>query len=284
MTTSEQPLDPELENGAVMAELFGAIGFQITDEHSYNSLVEYVDGNGARTRAQRGEASLHGRCWKIGDGLEVWSVLYERGAEFYYADCRPAFRSRYVRAILPWELIEYDEDGEAIVQGCIQGGPEVIFELQNLTEINQNVFRESHLHIALAGLAYTAYIMPNSGSGHGAKPSSRFELAEKLEELADDACENDYLITGSVLAWRDLHNPVTDSRLVWAYVDAGDIRLEILINRNALRGEIKIGASISANIWLQGHVLVDADIFARYEGVDREYETADFWNKLRRGN
>jgi hypothetical protein len=282
MTTSKQPIDPELENGAVMAELFGAIGFQITDEHSYNSLVEFVDGNGARTRAQRGEASLHGRCWKIGDGLEVWSVLYERGSEFYYADCRPAFRSRYVRAILPWELIEYDEDGEAIVQGLIQGGPEVIFELQNLTEIHQNVFRESHLHIALAGLAYTAYIMPNSS--HTAKPSYRFELAEKLEELAEDACENDYLITGNVLAWRDLRNPVTDSRLVWAYVDAGSIRLEILISRDVLRGEIKIGAGLSANIWLQGHILVDADLFARYEGVDREYETADFWNKLRRSN
>lgn len=281
MTSSEQPIDPELENSAVMAELFRTIGFQIADERSYNWLVEYVDNNGARTRAQRGDATLHGRCWKISEGLEVWSILYEQGAQFYYADCRPAFRSRYVRAILPWELIEYDEDGEAIVRGLIQEGPEVVFELQNLTEINQNVFRQSHLHVALAGLAYAASIITSDAS---AKPANRFELAESLEEYAEEACENDYLISGTVLAWRDIENPVTDNNLVWAYVDAGKIRLEVLINRAALRGEIKIGAMISASIWLQGHVLVDADISARYEGVDREYEPSEFWNKLRRSN
>jgi len=284
MTTSEYPIDPETENSAVMAELFAAIGFQITDERSYNWLVEYVDNNGARTRAQRGEATLHGRCWKLSDGLEVWSILYERGTEFYYADCRPAFRSRYVRAILPWELIEYDEDGEAIVRGSIEEGPEVVFELQNLTEINQNVFRQTHLHVALAGLAYAASVAPYDDSVLAAKHLRRFEPSESLEECADDACENDYLISGSVLAWRDIENPMTDSPLVWVYIDAGKIRLEVLINRRALRGEIKIGAMISASIWLQGHVLVDADISARYEGVDRDYEPGDFWNKLRRGN
>jgi uncharacterized protein DUF3881 len=284
MSTTEQPIDPELENNAVMAELFGAIGFQVTDERSYNSLVEYVDSNGARTRAQRGEAALHGRCWKIGDGLEVWSILYERGAEFYYADCRPAFRSRYVRSILPWELIEYDEDGEAIVRGSIEEGPEVVFELQNLTEINQSVFRQTHLHVALAGLAYTAQVSSDEDAIPAINYPRRFELAEKFEEHAEEACENDYLISGKVLAWRDFENAVTDDRLVWAYIDAGKIRLEILINRRALRGEMKIGAGISASIWLQGHVLVDADISARYEGVDREYEPADFWNKLRRSN
>ncbi|HKP88326.1 MAG TPA: DUF3881 family protein, partial [Blastocatellia bacterium] len=284
MTTSEQPINPETESVAVMAELFGAIGFQITDERSYNWLIEYVDNNGARTRAQRGEATLHGRCWKISDGLEVWSVLYERDAQFYYADCRPAFRSRYVRSIFPWELIEYDEDGEAIVRGSIEEGPEVVFELQNLTEINTNVFRQTHLHVALAGLAYTASIAPDADSVAASKHPYRFELAESLAESADDACENDYLISGSVLAWRDLENSMTDTRLVWAYVDAGKVRLEVLVNRDALRGEIKIGAMMTASIWLQGHVLVDADISARYEGVDREYEPGDFWNKLRRSN
>jgi len=46
----------------------------------------------------------------------------------YYADCRPAFRSRYVRTVLPWELVEYDEDGEAIVRGGVPGAPELTEE------------------------------------------------------------------------------------------------------------------------------------------------------------
>ena len=281
---SEPPLETESANGAVMAELFEAVGFEIVDENSYNSLVEFVDSHGQRTRAQRGKATLHGRCWKLGDGLEVWSIVYECAPELYYADCRPAFRSRYVRTILPWELIEYDEDGEAIVRGCIQGGPDVIFELQNLTALNQSLFREGHLHVALAGLAYSAHMNMAEDSNRGAGYTDRFVPAEQVTELADDACENDYVLNGHVLAWRDIKNSVTGNDLVWVYVDAVTIRLEILVNRRALRGELKIGAAITANVWLQGHVLEQADISARYEGVDHEYEPSDFWTQLRRDN
>ena len=56
---SGQPPDPDSANGAVMAELFEAVGFAITDENSYNSLVEFVDAHGQRTRTQRGNATLH---------------------------------------------------------------------------------------------------------------------------------------------------------------------------------------------------------------------------------
>jgi Domain of unknown function, E. rectale Gene description (DUF3881) len=281
----DDPLEQDAVDGAVMAELFEAIGFEVADEHSYNLLVEYVETNGLRTRTQRGEASLHGRCWKIGDGLEVWSIVYERGSELYYADCRPAFRSRYVRTVLPWELVEYDEDGEAIVRGRLPGAPEVVFELQNLTELDEAVFRESHLYVGLAGIAYAARVQASTEPKQVSDPPVyRFELAERLEGFADKACENDYVVSGRVLSWRDVKNSVTAAELVWIYVDAASIRIEVLANRRALKGELKIGAEITANIWLQGHVLEERDISARYEGVDREYEQADFWAGLRRGN
>lgn len=281
----EEEFEPEAFDGAVMAELFEAIGFEVADEHSYNLLVEYVETNGQRTVTQRGDAALHGRCWKLGDGLEVWSILYEQGADLYYADCRPAFRSRYVRTIVPWELIEYDEDGEAIVRGGEQGSSEIVFELQNLTELDEAVFRESYLHVALAGIAYAARVQPAAESRQTPElPMYRFELAERLEGFADKACENDYVISGRVISWRDVRNPVTAADLVWIHIDASTIRIEVLANRRALRGELTIGAEITANIWLQGHVLEDDDLSARYEGVDHDYEQADFWAGLRRGN
>ncbi len=279
----EQIPDREAQSGAMMAELFEAVGFEITDEDSYNLLVEDVEFNGQRSRVERGDAALDGRCWKLSDGLEVWSVLYEHGAEVYYADCRPAFRSRYVRVVGPWELTEYQEDGEVVVRGTLRGGQEITFELQNMTELNQNVFRESHLHVALAGIAYNARLH-QPGSKRGAEAASRFELAERVAEFAEQACENDYIVSGRVLAWRDLQNPATAAALVWIYVDAGKLKVEILASRDALAGQLKIGAALTANIWLQGHVLEEADIAARYEGVDRSYDTGDFWTGLRREN
>jgi hypothetical protein len=87
-----------------------------------------------------------------------------------------------------------------------------------------------------------------------------------------------------VLAWRGLRNPATGAELFWVHVDAGTIRLEVIVNGDVLRGQLKIGAAFSANIWLQGHVLVEADLEARYEGVDPDYLTGDFWGRLRRAN
>jgi len=281
---NDQATQAEGEESSLMTELFASVGVQVTDEPSYNSLIEYVDAAGVRSRSARGRATLHGRCWKLGDGLEVWAVLFEQGEESYFADCRPAFRSRYPRALAPWELIEYDEDGEAIIEGALYGGPEVIFELQNLTEIPALEWRAAHLHVAIAGLAYNAYVTPRPHTQSAKDKSTRFVNATKIEGLAEQACENDYLINGRVLAWRALRNPATGAELYWVHVDAGTIRLEVIVNGQALRGQLKIGAEFAANIWLQGHVLVDADLEARYEGVDPDYLTGDFWGRLRRSN
>ena len=270
---------------AVMAELFEAIGFEVLDEDAYNLLAEYAETSGERSQIHRGDATLHGRCWRLGEGLEVWSIVYDGAAQLYYADCRPAFRSRYVRTVYPWELIEYDEDGEAIVRGRIRDGVEVIFELQNLTELNHAAFRETQLQVAVAGLAYNAEVEPLSAPLRPAPtPAPQFELADSSAKLARDACENDYVIRGTVLTWREMQNPVTGGDVVWIYIDAAQIRLEVLVSRQALLGELAIGAGITARVWLQGHVLDGREITSRYEGVDLESEPGDFWSRLRRSN
>jgi hypothetical protein len=274
-------VDPENDAGAAaMAELFHSIGFEIADEHSYNRLVEYVEASGLRSQVERGEALIHGRCLKLGDGVEVWSVLFERGAEFYYADCRPAFRSRYVHTIAPWELLEFDEDGEAIVRGTLGAGLEVVFELQNLTETSQKLFREPQLKVGLGAIAYWIEERAEKGS----QTASRFDLAERLPDYAANACESDYLITGRVLAMRDLRNPVTGAPLVWMFVDAGVIRVEVIASSLVIAGRVNIGSNIAAGVWLQGHVLAEAEVSARFEGVDPDHRTGDFWATLRRGN
>jgi hypothetical protein len=264
---------------AAMAELFRAIGFEVGDEAAYNRLVEYVENNGLRSQIGRGEALLHGRCLKLGDGLEVWSVLFERGSDFYYADCRPGFRSRYVLSLSPWELIEYDEDGEALVRGALDDGFELVFELQNLTETTNRIFRDSRLRVALGGLAYWAECRP---SAQGFQKG--IEAAERISDYAQIACESDYVINGSVAAVRQISNPLTGATLCWMLVDTGIVRLGVLANQSTIRGSVSIGSTLTAGIWLQGHILADDEVRARYEGVDPDHEAGDSWIRLRRGN
>ena len=102
-----------------MPEPFDAIGFQIKDDASYKALAEQAHQLGALSKAHRPQGTLHGCCWSLGSGLEVWTVLYESSKGTFYADCRPAFRGKRQVGFYPWEILEYEEDGEAIVRGAV---------------------------------------------------------------------------------------------------------------------------------------------------------------------
>lgn len=258
---------------------FETIGLEVPNEKDFNTLAESAGNHGEPTQLSRRGAVLHGRCWKLGEGLEVWTVLYESGTgEIFYADCRPGFRARYAQCISPWALTEYDEEGEAVVHGyCDRTDTEVLFELQNLTEVGPAGFRAPQLHVGLCGLAYRARICTR-------ETRPRWESLEK-HAPSRAAHENDWSLCGRVIAFKPLRNPLSGSELYWVYLDLGRLKLEVLVNHRALRGgRLKVGATLAAEVWLQGHVLDELTLRARYEGVDRAYQMIDFWAGLKRKN
>src|ERR1700752_1286645 len=101
---------------------FDAIGLEVPNETAFNSLAENAGKRGEASLLPRKGGILHGRCWPLGEGLEVWTVLYEsKTGEVFYANCRPGFRARYAQRIGPWALTEYDEEGEAVIHGYCDG-------------------------------------------------------------------------------------------------------------------------------------------------------------------
>jgi len=260
-----------------MSGVFDAIGLSIATEEEYDRLVEYVSANGERTSIFRRGAYVHGRCLKLDSGLEIWATLYQSGSEIFCTDCRPAFRSQHISIIEPWELTEYDNQGGAVVSGLIKGTEvEAIFELQNLTEVGLSAFQNPSLNVSLAGLAYSARC-----SLRHYRP--RFVLTE-LVSKSYPACENDYTLRGKALGWRTIRNKLTGNELISVYVDAVVVKLEVLVNKRDLKGELKMGATFSANIWLQGYVMDERAVEVYYEGVDRDATVGDFWAHLRREN
>jgi hypothetical protein len=263
-----------------MDETFEAIGLELPSEKEYNHLAERAGDQGEPTQLMRRGAVLHGRCWKLGEGLEVWTVLYESGTgEIFYADCRPGFRARYAQRVSPWALTEYDEDGEAVIHGYCDGTEtEVLFELQNLTEVGPEGFRAQELHVGLCGLAYRARVTTGRGERTRWQP---------LEEAAPAraAHENDWALSGRVINFKPLRNPLSGSELYWVYLDLEQLKLEVLVNRRSLRGdELSNGAMLHAEVWLQGHVLDNRALISRYEGADRSVGPAAHWSHLRRRN
>ena len=77
---------------------------------------------------------------------------------------------------------------------------------------------------------------------------------------------------------------MSGGELYWVYLDLERLKLEVLVNRRTLRGELQLGAMLSAEVWLQGHVLDRRALLSRYEGADTSYTKADLWSHLRRRN
>ncbi|HYL99097.1 MAG TPA: hypothetical protein VEZ90_09100 [Blastocatellia bacterium] len=274
-----EPVAPEpVAEDTLTEKIFDAIGLAAADDSAYDRLIERADACGESSLVFRDNITVYGKCWHLGGGLEVWTVLYDGPSERYYADCRPAFRSRYVHILSPWELIEYCEDGEAIVRGRVKGGAEVVLELQNFTELSSRVLREPALRLGIAGLAWNVRV--ESGQYPLASPSS-FVPASRG---SDQAGENEYLVRGRVLASREIINPVNNNRVNWIFVDCGSLRIELVASSGSIGAGLKVGALISADVWLQGHVLAEHEIAARYEGVDGDYHKGDFRGLLRRAN
>ncbi len=258
---------------------FDAIGIEIKNEIAFNNLAEDVGKRGEISRLTRKGGVLHGRCLKLGEGLEVWTVLYESGTgEVFYADCRPGFRARYAQTIAPWALTEFDEEGEAVIHGFIKDSrAEVLFALQNLTEIGMHIFQRNSLRVGLCGLAYRVEILKKAEQPFW---KSYDEIA--LNVIAN---ENDWSLCGKIIAFNVLRNPFSGSDLYWLYLDLGELKLEILVNRRALQiKDLQIGAYIKAEVWLQGHILNETTLLSAYEGIDWSYRTVDFWKKFKRSN
>ena len=165
-----------------------------------------------------------------------------------------------------------------MVHGYREGADcEVLFELQNLTEVGPGGFGAEELHVGLCGLAYRARV-------RSAPAKTRWMPLEKAAP-ARAAHENDWSLTGRVIAFKPLRNPLSGSDLYWIHLDLERMNLEILVNRRALRGDaLAPGVMLDAEIWLQGHVLDELALSSRYEGVDISCSTANFWTQLKRRN
>jgi len=88
-------LNFEIPNSVIMDATFETIGLEVPSEKAINFLAERAENQGEPTQLLRRGAVLHGRCWKLGEGLEVWTVLYEsETGDVFYANCRPGFRAR----------------------------------------------------------------------------------------------------------------------------------------------------------------------------------------------
>lgn len=258
---------------------FDAIGIEITNETAFQNLAEDARTRGEVSRLPRKKGVLHGRCLKFGEGLEVWTMLYESvSGEVVYADCRPAFRARYAQKISPFIPTEFDEEGEVLIHGFIEDTEtEVLFELQNLTEFGAQIFERKSLRIGLCGLAHKARVSTTNEKKYW---KSFDEIVKNIH-----ASENSWSLCGEVVAFNALRNGFSGSDLYWLYLDVGELKIEVLVNQRALKGgKLQIGAFVKAEIWLQGHILAENVSRLGYEGIDRSQRTVDFWKKFKRKN
>ncbi len=261
-----------------MGDIFDVIGFKLPDEASYQQLAETARQRGTPSTISRRNAIIQGYCWTVVEGIEIWTILHESKDGVYFADCRPAFRNARSYEVASWEIIEFIEDGEALVSGRIQN-IDLIFELQNFTELNELVYNQPILTAHLSGLCSRLKILDTTLLPK-ITPLSPAQTSQANNKYA----ENDYLLQGKILSWRELLNPITQSKIVWLDVQVGELQVELLVNREQCNGTLSEGAWISAEAWMQGHIICPQEQQSKYEGLDISIPVAEHWSVLRRQN
>ena len=223
---------------------FNAIGLKISNENTFSDIAASADRNGESSVLLRKSGKLHGRCWKLGAGLEVWSVLYEStNGEILRNDCRPAFRARRAQQINPWLLSESAEQGEAVIHGFIENtDAEVLFELQNLTEIGAEMFQEKVLQVGLCGLAYRAKVFK----------SKQIPFWQSYDEITLNviANERDWSLCGRVIAFDTVQKSIFGKRSLLDISRSGRIQ-----SGNSGQRERSVGREIKhRNIYQSRHL------------------------------
>ncbi len=258
-------------------EIFNAIGLKIPKGKTLSDLAEDAERKGEASLSTRPSCVIHGRCWRIGFGLEVWTILYEsETGEVFFADCRPGFRARYTQNLSDWSLFETEAEGEAAIEGYTENyGVKVFFQLQNLTEAAAGNFEQKKLTVGLCGLAYHAEV--------SAREEKSYWKSSKTNASKTD--KTNWHLCGKVIEFNALRNPFSGSDLYWIHLDLGNFELEILVNRHALTGsDLCVGATIKAKIWLQGHIASRSTFYSNYEGVDWSVNPVDFWKQFKKQN
>lgn len=261
-------------------EIFNAIGLKFPKGKTINDLAQNAEKLGEASVSTRPDCVIYGHCWRIGAGLEVWTILYESGdGEVFYADCRPGFRAKFTLNIEVWSLYEDEEEGEAAIAGKIEDfSTRVFFQLQNLTEVSPKNFEREVLRVGLGGLALRAEV---------ADEVEDF-LWEPLHETDGNADmeETYWRLCGRVLDFDTVRNTYSKKGLYWIHLELKHFNLEILVNQKDLRGAgaLRVGKFITADIWLQGHVVSQSTYHSNYEGIDWSSQTADFWKSFKRQN
>lgn len=260
-------------------EIFNAIGLPIPKGKTLNDVAADAEKLGEASIYVRPDCVLYGHCWRIGAGLEVWTILYgSENGETFYADCRPGFRAKYKQNIEKWSLYEDRKEGEAAVRGFIENrGAEVFFQLQNLTEVGTKNFDSETLRVGLGGLAVCAEVMTTE-TDFLWQPLHKTKKTFHIEQTYQRLC-------GKVLAYESLRNPQSETDLYWIHLALKNFDLEILVNQKDLRGgDLRVGLFIKADVWLQGHLVSKSTYYSSYEGVDWSAPTVDFWKSFKRQN
>ncbi len=260
-------------------QIFNAIGLEIPKGKTLNDLAEDAEQRGEASVSTRSGCVLYGHCWHIGAGLEVWTILYQSGAgDVFYADCRPGFRAKHKQNLKSWSLYEDEEEGEAAVEGCLEGsGVKVFFQLQNLTEVSPKNFQQKLLRTALGGLAVRAEV---SATEDG------FSWKQLCTTEGNAVKEKTYWrLCGKVTAFEALRNPHSGNDLYWMNLDLNEFKLEILVSQSDLRGgKLRVGATVKADVWLQGHIVSQSTYYSNYEGIDWSARPVDCWKNFKKEN
>ena len=258
-----------------MANNLSTIGFAFSDDDGFRAAMLGCAGKIRDTTPCSGGA--YG-IWKSGNGAEIWFHLGRADdGETEILGLTPYFEGESLVKLRITNAISDAADnayegalqGWVVADGEAEGSYPVVFHAVDFAVHRDSAWPEIR-NVRLTGFArelqafasdaayYAARGAPDAESlklaAHAFIPLGLFNAAND-NALAPTGSASTAVLTGTVLAHRDLTNEETGGRFIWLLVQSLEAAFDVVADPAVISGEIVDGGVIEASVMLFGRIV-----------------------------
>ena len=248
-----------------LASHLSTIGIQVKNQEEFIEYFQRSYENGEKIKTDKGIYLK----WELGNGVELWGQMDLSNDP---VGLLPYFRGKG-RTFVEIEGAIYRE-GSTILDGTFKGwvvsdhdGSEqiypIVIDVPNIA-MYENIKIPQLLELQISAFAHEIMVYSSDDDFERSQdgelkfaaesfiPSGLFSQDGEVGEPKALA-----IISGHVVDFRELTNPITGNSFLWALVKNLGAEYDVVIDPSILDGELKVGGVISGSFWLTGVIVTD---------------------------
>jgi hypothetical protein len=251
-----------------MASHFSSLGIPMSDRDIYFEYFKKSYENGKHINTDQGMYTK----WEIGNGIELWGQVDKNSDAI---GMNPHFSGSTEMKVRIEKRVNKPDD--TVLDGAFYGWADpsdsendgsypFVFDVPDVATY-QSIKLHQIVTVQLTAFAHeiSAYLNDEEyEKSQDKEPKFASEAFIPSGLFSPDGSDNNSpqayaIFTGHILDTKEIINPYTNNRFLWARVKTLGGEIDIVIDPEILEGNLTIGGIVSGSYWLSGKIISDYD-------------------------